>query len=73
MGRKKKDSQETTIVYTTTSVISTIDTSKLDPHQPYTKLVRHNPKDFSKQYDRLIASGWVLIEVKGNVYLFERG
>ena len=73
MGRKKKNIE--TVVETVSTVTTpTVQTqAQLDPHQAYTKLVRHKPREFSEQYDRLVANGWTLVEVHGNVYLFQRG
>lgn len=68
MGRHKKNyMQQTEETTTTTEVV----VEKKSAH-PYTKLVKHNQAEFSKQYDLLVKNGWALVEVKGNAYLFER-
>lgn len=70
MGRHKKNYVSPTEETTTTTPVVVVE-EKSDLH-PYTKLVKHNQLEFTTQYDWLIENGWILVEIKGNAYFFER-
>lgn len=73
MGRKKKTLiVDNSVAAAASPAVVAATNPQLDPLQTHTKLVRRNAVKFSQQYDRLIASGWVLVEVRGNIYMFER-